>query len=110
MSSRNRIVLMTDEAQALKSLRVRSDKSLRKIAELMNLSFVRVHQMESGRENITKEYVEKFLSALELNWEDWENQFSIKANVRDLRQRCHERLDEIEPSKFELIYNLLAQF
>jgi len=110
MSSRNRIVLMTDEALALKNLRIKSDKSLRKIAELMNLSFVRAHQMGSGRENGTKEDVEKFLSVLELNWEDWENQLSVKANVRDLRQKCHDRLDEIEPSKLELIYSLLAQF
>lgn len=110
MSKRNSIVMMTKEAEALKLLRIKSDKSLRKIADLMNLSFVRVHQMESGRENITDSYIENFLGALELNWEDWDNQFAVKDEFYVLRQKCHDRLDQIELSKLELIYSLLAQF
>jgi len=110
MSSRNKIVAMTKESEALKKLRINSGKSLRKLADLMNLSFVRVHQMESGRDNVTDDYIEKFLGALKLNWDDWDNQFSGKDELHTLRRKCHDRLDEIEPSKLELIYGLLAQF
>lgn len=57
MSKRNREVVMSLEAQALKELRINSDLSLRKLAEKMNYSFTRVHQMETGRDNISDEYI-----------------------------------------------------
>lgn len=109
MSKRNKIVVMSPEAEALKKLRIKSDLSLRKLADKMNLSFTRVHQMESGRENVSEEYIGKFLDVLDLNWDDWNSYFGEEDELSDLRRKCHQILDTIEPSKLELIYGLITR-
>ena len=58
---------MTKEAELLKKLRIDADLSLRKLADMMNLSFTRVHQMESGREDISDEYIDLFLMHLKIS-------------------------------------------
>jgi transcriptional regulator with XRE-family HTH domain len=108
MSKRNKIIKVSTESAALKELRENEGLSLRKLAELMDLSFMRVHQMESGRENISEEYVRKFLKATGYSWEDW-NKKTASINPHDaLRIKCHEALDSIEPSKLQLMYGLLT--
>lgn len=86
MSKRNKIIKVSTESAALKELRENEGLSLRKLAELMDLSFMRVHQ----------------------TWEDW-NKKTASINPHDaLRIKCHEALDSIEPSKLQLIYGLLT--
>lgn len=109
MSKRNQVIVMSPEAEALKKLRLKSELSLRKLSEKLNMSFTRVHQMESGRENISEAYLEKFLKALGLNWDDWNSCFEKKDKYSDLRRKCHEILDAIEPSKLELIHELITR-
>jgi transcriptional regulator with XRE-family HTH domain len=108
MSRRNKIIKVSSESAALKEMREKKGHSLRKLAELMDLSFMRVHQMESGRENVNEEYVRKFLKATDHSWEDWNKRTSKKRPQDDLRIKCHEALDTIEPSKLQLIYGLLT--
>ena len=57
MSKRIREVITTDESTALKGLRVNSKVSLRKLAELMGPPKTRIHQMETGRDSPSKEYI-----------------------------------------------------
>ena len=64
MSRRNKIIKVSSESVALKEMREKANLSLRKLADLMNLSFARVHQMESGKENVNEEYVRKFFMSI----------------------------------------------
>ena len=109
MSKRNKTINQSPESEALKALRKKSDLSLRKLADAMNISFTRVHQMESGRENIPKEYISKFLNTLELTWDDWNYQTNKRDKSYGLRDKCHELLNSIKPSKLEKAYDLLTR-
>lgn len=71
MSRRNKFIKVTPESLALKELRMQANVSLRKLADELNISFARAHQMESGRENVSEAYIEKFLKTLGLSDEDW---------------------------------------
>ena len=108
MSRRNKMIKVSSESVALKEIREKANLSLRKLADLMDLSFARVHQMESGKENVNEEYVRKFLKATGHNWEDWLTRISKTRPSDALRNKCHEALDAIEPSKLQLIYGLLT--
>lgn len=109
MSKRDRVVVMSPEAEALKNLRKKGDLSLRKLADLMEISFTRVHQMESGKENIPKEYIVKLLVALDISWQDWIFQLEKRDKNYGPRDRCHELLDKLEPSKLEKAYELFTR-
>ncbi|MBC96340.1 MAG: hypothetical protein CME63_01210 [Halobacteriovoraceae bacterium] len=109
MSKRNKIVETSPESEALKALRQKDGLSLRKLADLMEISFTRVHQMESGRDVIPKEYIVKFLEALDLSWQDWIFQLEKRDKNYGLRDRCHELLDNLEPSKLEKAYELITR-
>lgn len=74
MSKRNKLIIETPECLALKALRMKAGLSLRKLADLMDISFVRVHQWESGRDEVTKEYIAKFLKATGQYQIDWESE------------------------------------
>ena len=109
MSKRNEIVLQTEESKALKALREKGDLSIRKVADLMGISKTRVSQMESGRDNIPKEYIAKFLQALELSWQDWAYHIGKRDKKYTLREQCNEVLASLEPSKLEKAYELLTR-
>lgn len=108
MSKRNIITKVNTESIALKEMRQNASLSLRKVADLMGLSFSRVHQMESGKENVTEEYVRRFLKATENTWEEWIKRTQRSKPSDALRAKCHEALDSIEPSKLKMIYGLLT--
>ncbi len=108
MSKRNKVVKISSESEALKHLREKNGLSLRKLADKMAISFARAHQMESGREDISKEYIDKFLAALNLTWEDW--CYNLGQKELDLsmdnhfREECIELIWMLEPSKLENAY------
>lgn len=107
MSKRNKEINVGAESLTLKEMRENSGLSIRKLADLMDLSFSRVHQMESGRENINEEYVQKFLKVTNHSWHEWTKRTDEGKFRDDLRMKCHETLDAIEPSKLNIIYELL---
>lgn len=109
MSKRNKIVETSPESEALKALRQKNGLSLRKLAELLEISFTRVHQMESGRDNIPKEYITKFLKALDLSWQDWIYRVEKKDKSYGLRDRCHELIDSLGSTKLEKAYELIKR-
>lgn len=109
MSKRNKIVLKSPESKALKKLREQSDLSIRKVADKIGISMSRVSQMESGRDDIQKEYIIKFLDALERSWQDWVFKIEKDDNSFNLRDRCHEALDKLSSSQLEKAYELLRR-
>lgn len=88
MSKRNQIIKETAESLALKELRNHSGLSARKLAEQMKVSHTRVYQMESGREDITEEYIEKFLEAVQVSRVDWNKEICILECNGDLSEGC----------------------
>jgi len=104
MSKRIEKVLKTPESQSLLALRIKSDLSVRDLADKMEMSFPRVHQMESGRGNISEEYISKFLKALNLNWFDWDCATGKDSDPERLRDRCHVFISEALPSQLRRFY------
>jgi len=112
MSPRNKIVHETPESKALKELRQKREMSLQKLADLLQVSKQIPYFMESGRGHISSEYVVKFLDALDYTLADFEHLVGKEAANKGpgLRQRCHDKLDKIEDSKLEKIFDYLSQF
>jgi len=107
MSKRNKEIKVGAESLTLKEMRENAGLSVRKLADLMDLSFSRVHQMESGRENVNEEYVQKFLKATNYSWSEWNKRTDAGKFRDELRVKCHEALDTIEPSKLDIMYEFL---
>ncbi len=112
MSLRNKIVHDTPESKALKELRQKREMSLQKLADLMLVSKQLPYLMECGRADITAEYVVKFLQALDYTLADFEHLVGkeVENNGSGLRQHCHDKLDQIEDSKLEKIFDYLSRF
>ena len=111
MSKRNKIVKETKESKALKAFRLKSGLSLRKLAERMDLSFARVHQMEVGREDVIDDYIEKFLSVTDFCREDWDLEVGqAKKEIGTLRSKCHGLVDQLDEEKLDLLYGILQNF
>lgn len=107
MSSRNEIVLETRESKALKSLRIKSDLSLRKLGDIIGYSFGRVHQFEQGREEINNEYLLKFLSALELNMTDWYQEIGEDTESIQKRELAKSLIMDMDSRKLDVIIGML---
>jgi transcriptional regulator with XRE-family HTH domain len=98
---------MSKDADTLKAMREFRQVSLRKMGDLMGVSFSTVAQMEKGRANISSEYKNKFLLVLGYSLQDWK-QFSKGENKNEeVRQKCIEILSEIPSGKLEFIYQML---
>jgi transcriptional regulator with XRE-family HTH domain len=110
MSKRNAFIIETKESEALKALRLKSGLSIRKLSIVMDYSHTRIHQMEQGRENISDEYVSMFINALGESWSTWSKYLGEKDEFFDIRQKCHETLESLDPKKLEIVYGLLTNF
>lgn len=107
MSKRNKIIKETTESKALKRLRENYGLSLRRLADSMNISFTRVHQMESGRENVNESYIEIFLSAIGSNHSEWNFEISKDDKFYELRLQCYEAINNLENNKLELVHSII---
>lgn len=107
MSKRNQIIKESAESLALKRLREASGQGIRRVAELMDLSHTRVHQMESGREDITEEYIEKFLDTVQVSRGDWNKEIGIRECNGDLREKCFDLVCSIKKEKLKTLHNIL---
>lgn len=104
---RNRKIELSKEAIALKRMREFRNLSVRKLGDLLSVSFTTVSHMENGRAEIHSEYLNSFLRTLEFGIEDWECFVRGKFKDDSLRQRCLDLVKEIEPSKLEKIFAIL---
>lgn len=82
MGKRNKLVIESPASKALMKLRNNAELSLRKLADRMDISFTRVHQLETGREEVGNEYITNFLRATGYSWDDWEDELNIKPVVK----------------------------
>ena len=82
MGKRIKFIINTPESVTLKRLREKSGLSLRQLADRMDISFSRVHQRETGRDEISKDYVSLFLKAIGLNYDDWEYELNNKSAIK----------------------------
>jgi transcriptional regulator with XRE-family HTH domain len=108
MSKRNQIIKETKESKALKALRIKADLGIRKLAQKMNYSHTRVHQFETGRENINEAYIQIFLEATGFSRDQWQKEAGYAGEFSNLRDQCHDLLQQVNYNKLELIYNLLS--
>lgn len=108
MSKRNKIIKVSAESIALMEMRKKANLSIRKLADEMNISFSRVHQMESGKDDVNESYLKRFLEATGFSLEDWQHETGGRDLLSELRSKCHEALDQIDKSKLQLIYSLLT--
>ena len=106
--SEKQTIIEGAKSKALKELRLKSGFGIRKLADRMNYSHSRVHQMESGRDKISQDYVERFLAATGFSREDWLCETGGKDSFHELRNKCHTALDQVDSSKLSLIYGLLT--
>ena len=107
MSKRNQIIKETKESKALKTLRIKADLGIRKLAQKMNYSHTRVHQFETGRENINEAYIQIFLEATGFTGEVWSNIVGAGKESCSVRTKCQSILIGLESDKLELVYALL---
>ena len=109
MSKRNKIILETRESRDLKKLRIDKGLSLSQVAKLLNVSKTRVHQMESGRENVTKEYVDQFLKAVSYSKDVWNKKSKQKINNMSKYDECHVLIDQINEDKIDFVLQFLKE-
>lgn len=74
----------------------------------MDISHTRVHQMESGRENVTNEYILKFLKVLKIDLKDWMSQIQKDSKVEKYNA-CISILKRLEIEKLDLAHRILSQ-
>ena len=112
MSKRNKVVIETQESKTLKDLRIMKGLSLQDVADLLELSKQQVHIMESGRANISRSYVDKFLKALDFTREHWhlvlgEENSSESLARKILNKECMAKIEELPEEKLKLLHSIL---
>jgi transcriptional regulator with XRE-family HTH domain len=107
MSKRNKIINETIESKRLKELRLKHGLSLRKLADIMNLSQTRVHQMEIGREDITSDYLKLFCKCLGICDLSGKKLFDKSDQDNELLEECFELLRGLNQRKVEVVYEVL---
>jgi transcriptional regulator with XRE-family HTH domain len=105
MSKRNKEIILTSESKALKKLRTDHDYSLAEVSRLMNISRTRVHQMESGKENIGSSYIDNFLTALNIERVTWE--IVALGSYDQARNECILLIKGLDNSKLEALLKIL---
>lgn len=108
MSKRNKISRPTRESEALRTFRKENELSIRKMAERLNLSPTRVHQMESGLDEVNDGYIIQFLEALFISSVEWEQAtHSRKNKTKNLRKSCMKIMTSIEDQYILEVYEYL---
>lgn len=105
---RNRKIELSKEAIALKKMREFRNLSVRSVGDLLSVSFTTVSHMENGRAEIHGEYLNAFLVALEFTTEEWKCFVKGKFKDDNLREKCIELINLIEPSKLEKVHAILS--
>lgn len=112
MGRRTKIIKVTKESNALKQLRTMKGLSVRKVADLLDVSHTLVSHLELGRANISEAYLEKFLKELDLNWEDWKialgggkkAQTQVKSKIAE---DCFKKIKGLSEDKLMLLNSIL---
>jgi transcriptional regulator with XRE-family HTH domain len=106
MSKREQKIKITNESKTLKKLRLKANLSVRILAEKMQLSKSRVHQMEQGRGEITPSYVSKFLEATLFSETEW-IKLAPPKSITDHKADCILIIQSLPKSKLRAALNYL---
>jgi transcriptional regulator with XRE-family HTH domain len=107
MAKRKEVIKETMESKALKAFRVGRDLSLRKLADSMGLSKSRVAQLESGKGKVTEEYIQKFLSVMEISNEAWGEHNVDIDEVTRLKDLCFEIVSEFDEKQLNKVLGFM---
>lgn len=112
MGRRTKIIKVTKESEALKKLRTMTGLSVRKVADRLGVSHTLVSHLELGRANIQEVYIEKFLVALDLSWEDWTiavggGRKAKKQARAKITEDCLSKLQGLSEDKLILLNSIL---
>tara|TARA_B100000925_G_C21927579_1_gene438757 strand:- start:92 stop:433 length:342 start_codon:yes stop_codon:yes gene_type:complete len=110
MSKRNLEIIETRESKLLKRLRVDCGISIRKLADLMELSPTRVMQFEVGRETVTTVYTSKFLNVLGISNDTWTNEITAMDPLFHKKESCKKLIDDLDEPKLDVVFNFLKSF
>lgn len=110
MPKRSRFQRTTQESRALKALRLKSGLSQRKLATLMEVPQTRINHSENGRAYIRKDYVEKFLTAINLEWQDWDELVKQGKFREELKEDCVNLISNLNEEKLRVLHGLLLNF
>lgn len=105
---RNRKIELSKEAIALKRMREFRNLSVRKLGDLLGVSFTTVSHMENGRAEIHPTYLVSFLEVLKFSDEDFKSFTKEKRIDENLRLKCFKTIENVEHSKLEKIYAVLS--
>lgn len=105
---RNRKIELSKEAIALKRMREFRNLSVRKLGDLLGVSFTTVSHMENGRAEIHPAYLVSFLEVLEFSDEDFKSFMKGRLKDENLRLKCFKLIENLEPSKLEKVYAVLS--
>lgn len=112
MGKRTKIIIETRQSKTLKQMRKMSGLSVRKVADLLNVSHTLVSHLELGRANISEAYIDQFLKALNLSWEDWNIAIGggkkAKAQTKTrIAEDCFKKLKGLPEDKLMLLNSIL---
>jgi transcriptional regulator with XRE-family HTH domain len=112
MSKRSRIVMKTNEAEALRKLRELRSLSVRKAAERLGISHTLVNHLELGRANISRKYIHHFLKTFNFSEEEWTILMGGTTKNKKLENEvilraCIAKLEKLPDDKRRLIQSML---
>jgi transcriptional regulator with XRE-family HTH domain len=111
MSKRSDQIIETAQSRALKALRLERGVSIRKLAEQVGLSPMRVQQLESGRGNIQAAYIDQFCEVLSVTDKEWEEFLESLVDEKvELRRQCRELVELVQEEQLGILYELIRKF
>lgn len=111
MSKRSDQIIETAQSRALKALRLERGVSIRKLAEQVGLSPMRVQQLESGRGNIQASYIDQFCEVLSVTDKEWEEFLTSLVDEKvELRRQCRELVELVQEEQLRILYELIRKF
>ena len=78
--------------------------STRELGTLLKVSHSGIHLIETGRADIKREYVERFLAVLKFSTDDWETFKKDGQSIEALREECLMLLQIANPSNLKSIH------
>lgn len=110
MPKRSRFKKTSNESQALKRMRITRRLSQRKAAELVGVRSTTINHTENGRAYIKREYIKKFINALEYSWSDWNDFLGGHNPEQEAREACKQLIDSLDKSKLAFVYDFLNNY
>lgn len=103
-NSRSKQIVLTDEAQVLKRLRVANKLSLHQVAERMGKSYSTIAHIENGRMAVpTGDYLEKLLAVYGIATKTFREYVRDYGGKKTPAEEISSLVDRLSPDKVELV-------